>query len=112
MRSAITRLSRISFAINVLFVGLPFVSSMSALPQSALTLVGKPLDPLKASPGKITVLIFVRTDCPISNRYAPVLQRLYEDRHLPARFWLVFPDKKTTPQQIRDHLEQFHYKIP
>src|SRR5215813_7888673 len=113
MRSAITNFSHLPFAISLLFVGLLSFSAISSgLSQSALTLEGKPFDPLRASPGKITVLIFVRTDCPISNRYAPAIQRLYEDRHLLARFWLVFPDKKTTPQQIRDYLEQFHYKIP
>jgi hypothetical protein len=39
------------------------------------------------------VLVFVRTDCPISNRYAPELRRL-QDRFAPRgmAFWLVYPD--------------------
>ncbi|MGC1581608.1 MAG: hypothetical protein WA766_09000, partial [Candidatus Acidiferrales bacterium] len=44
--------------------------------ETALDLNGKSVDPLKAAPGKIVVLIFVRTDCPISNRYAPAIQRI------------------------------------
>ena len=36
---------------------------------------GKAVDPFVA-PAKVRVLVFVRTDCPISNRYAPELKRL------------------------------------
>ena len=42
---------------------------------TGVDLAGKPVDPLHANPGKPVVLIFVRTDCPISNRYAPTIQR-------------------------------------
>jgi thiol-disulfide isomerase/thioredoxin len=83
----------------------------SARPQSALDLNGKPLDPFKSSRGKITVLIFVRTDCPISNRYAPLLQRLNDSFSGKAKFWLVYPDKKTTAKGIAAHLKQFHSSI-
>lgn len=91
------------------------VSQMSPgfpLPQQpAIDLDGKPVDLFKDSQGEITVLIFVRTDCPISNRYAPLLQRMSETFASGAKFWLVYPDRKTTAQEIRNHLEQFHYKI-
>lgn len=80
-------------------------------PQTAFGLDGKIVDPIKSSQGKIAVLIFVRTDCPISNRYAPLLQRLNETYSTKAKFWLVYPDKKTTAQEITDHLKQFHYSI-
>jgi hypothetical protein len=79
--------------------------------QSPIDLDGKAVDLFKASQGKISVLIFVRTDCPISNRYAPLLQRMSETFANGAKFWLVYPDRKITPQQIRNHLKQFHYKI-
>ena len=39
--------------------------------QSAQDLTGKALDPFLEASGKIVVLVFLRTDCPISNRYAP-----------------------------------------
>jgi len=80
-------------------------------PQTALDLDGKTVDPIKASRGKIAILIFVRTDCPISNRYAPLLQHLNETYSAKAKFWLVYPDKKTTVHEIADHLKQFHYSI-
>jgi thiol-disulfide isomerase/thioredoxin len=77
-----------------------------------LSLEGKPIDPIKISNGKVTVLIFVRTDCPISNRYAPLLEKLQSEFADKAKFWLVYPDKKSTSQQITEHLHQFHYSIP
>jgi len=63
-----------------------------------------------AQPARARVLVFVRTDCPITNRYAPDLQRLAQEfRGRGADFWLVYPDPKTTPQAIKDHLAQFSF---
>ena len=79
--------------------------------QSALDLDGKSVDPLLASDGKPVVLIFVRTDCPISNRYAPLLQKLHSAYSAKVAFWLIYPDKQTGSQQIRDHLREFGYTL-
>ena len=41
----------------------------------------------------VQVFIFLRTDCPISNRYAPELTRIakeFQGRHVA--FYLVYPD--------------------
>jgi len=73
---------------------------------------GKPLDPFAVSSGRVIVLLFVRTDCPISNRYAPSLQKLSEKFRGRAEFWLVYPDRAETPSQIKTHLQDFHYSIP
>jgi len=49
----------------------------AALPKaSGLDLAGKPVDPLERAAGKPLVLIYVRSDCPISNRYAPTVKAL------------------------------------
>jgi thiol-disulfide isomerase/thioredoxin len=88
------------------------VCEFSAAAQSTVDLGGKPVDPIKFSEGKIAVLIFVRTDCPISNRYAPLLQHFQDEYAGKAKFWLVFPGAKTGPQQIAEYLRQFHYSIP
>jgi len=104
---------RILFASLLLICGLAFfVCGSSLFAQMVLSLEGKPVDPIKASDGKVTVFIFVRTDCPISNRYAPLLQKMNGEFAGKTKFWLVYPDKKTTPQQITQHLQQFHYSIP
>src|SRR5258708_7919276 len=80
--------------------------------QQALDLGGSPKDPLKETPGKVVVLVFVRTDCPISNRYAPLLQEMSVKYGGEAAFWLVFPDKNESPESIRSYLQEFNYKLP
>jgi hypothetical protein len=80
--------------------------------KTALDLNGAPTHPFLASPGKLTVLVFVRTDCPISNRYAPLIQNLsarYSDK---ASFWLVYPDKSSSAEIIRKHERDFGYTLP
>jgi len=65
------------------------------------------VDPL-ADPGPAVVLVFVRTDCPIANRYAPEIRRLHE--RFAARgvgFWLVYPDRGESSDAVRDHLRAF-----
>jgi len=73
---------------------------------------GKQLDPFSVSGGRIVVLVFVRTDCPISNRYAPLLQKLSDKFRGKVDFWLVYPDRAETPSQIKTYLQDFHYSIP
>lgn len=80
--------------------------------ETAFDLAGKPLDPLKAANGKAVVLIFVRADCPVSNRYAPLIQKLSNAYAERAQFWLVYPDKKEDAGVIRQHDREFGYKIP
>src|SRR5882724_8064239 len=88
-----------------------FILSMAA-GQQALDLGSSPKDPLKETPGKVVVLVFVRTDCPISNRYAPLLQEMSVKYGREAAFWLVFPDKNESPESIRSYLQEFNYKLP
>ena len=88
-------------------------TSAPATTQSFATdLTGKQIDPLKSSPGKIVILIFVRTDCPISNRYAPAIQRLSTQFAQNASFFLVYPARAESPAQIRKHEKDFNYKLP
>jgi hypothetical protein len=75
--------------------------------STVLDLEGRPVDPL-ASPGPAVVLVFVRTDCPIANRYAPEIRRLHE--RFAGRgvdFWLVYPDRRESTDAVRDHLRAF-----
>jgi hypothetical protein len=58
----------------------------------------------------VRVYLFVRTDCPITNRYAPELQRIareFEGRGVT--FSLVYPDLHETAQAIENHIEQFGF---
>ena len=112
MLSGNNRAARIPIALVLLVAGFAFVlPAPSSFAQTGLNLEGKAVDPIKASAGKVAVLIFVRTDCPISNRYAPLLSKLNDEFAGQAKFWLVYPDRKTTPRQVAEHLQQFHYSI-
>ena len=83
-----------------------------AAQQSALDLDGQSVDPLKANVGRPVVMVFVREDCPISARYAPVIQRISDQYQKDARFYLVFPDKNESSADIRKYLHEFRYSIP
>jgi len=70
-------------------------------------LEGRPVAAVPTGSGP-TVLLFTRTDCPISNRYAPELRRL--GQRFGARgvaFRLVYVDPLETPAAIRQHLRAF-----
>lgn len=69
-------------------------------------------DPWTRIPGKVVVLIFVRTDCPIANRYAPEISRLQAAHATDAAFWLVYPDKRETAAAIRKHDLEYHLTLP
>ena len=72
---------------------------------------GQAVDPFHRTPGKVIVLVFVRTDCPISNRYAPTIQEIsgkYKDK---AEFYLVYPVKSEKPEQIKKHLKEYGYSL-
>jgi thiol-disulfide isomerase/thioredoxin len=62
--------------------------------------------------GKVLVFVFVRTDCPISNRYAPLLQEMYKQYAQQASFRLVFPDKTESGDKIRHYLQEYSYQVP
>lgn len=56
-----------------------------------------------------TVLVFTTTDCPISNRYAPEINRLASTFTGKVRFMLVYPVPADTDDRIRDHVKKFGY---
>ncbi len=76
-----------------------------------LDLNNQRVDPLAPVPGvKAVVFLFTATDCPISNRYAPEVQRLYREFAAKGvRFWLVYPNPAETAPAIREHEKSFGY---
>jgi thiol-disulfide isomerase/thioredoxin len=92
----------------------PRVKMGKAAAQAAtpMDLNGKPVDPF-VTHDKALVLVFLSPDCPISNRYAPEIQRLsqkFESRG--AKFWLVYPDAEVAAGTIREHLREYRYSLP
>jgi hypothetical protein len=74
---------------------------------------GKHADPTTDPTAPITVTLFVDSDCPVSNRYAPEVRRLYQ-RYAPrgVNFWLVYPDPDISVQTIREHMQDYGYQMP
>ena len=58
-----------------------------------------------------TVLVFTTTDCPISNRYAPEIQRLADRFAGKASFKLVYPVPTDSEAMIREHVKKFGYAV-
>jgi len=96
---------------SLLAVALP---SSTAAQKMALHLDGTPADPFSAasSSRKPVVLFFVRTDCPISNRYAPLIKQVSSQYAAKVDFWLVYPSRATSAEQIRQHERDFGYQLP
>ena len=78
-----------------------------------LDLDGRAVDLRKSHPGRVVVAIFTRSDCPVSNRYAPEVRALYE-RFEPqgVAFYLIFVDPREQPDAIRAHLAEYDYTCP
>lgn len=73
---------------------------------------GRPVDPFLGG-ARATVFIFVRTDCPVSNRYAPVIRGLKREfAPRGAAFWLVYPNARVTAAAIAKHDREFHFDCP
>lgn len=91
------------------------VGSMSEGASAQLRLLdlnGQAVDPLQASPAKAVVFLFTRTDCPISNRYAPEVRRLSEKFAASGvTFWLVYPDPDESAEMIRQHIKDYEYHL-
>jgi hypothetical protein len=73
------------------------------------TIDGAALRPLEPS-GAANVLFFVTTDCPISNSYAPEIQRIC-DAYRPkgVSCALVYEDPGVAATDVRTHLEEHRY---
>jgi thiol-disulfide isomerase/thioredoxin len=107
--------SRIVRVVLLVVVATWFASFASTSPSAQNTgfdLAGNPVDPLKSTGGKVVVLVFVRTDCPVSNRYAPTIQKLSAEQTGKVAFWLVYPSKSESAEVIRKHEREYGYKIP
>jgi hypothetical protein len=74
-------------------------------------LTGTAVDALRAPAGtKAIVFLFTSTDCPISNRYAPEVQRVASEFVAKGVvFRLVYPNPADEAAAIHDHMTAFSY---
>ena len=64
-----------------------------------------------APAGRANVLVFVSSDCPIANGYAPDIQRLcsaYAGRGVACT--LIYEDSDIEPPAVQRHLAEFRYR--
>lgn len=109
---------RLSLPCVVLFATLA-AASVSAVASRITGVDGRTLRPFEPS-GPAHVAFFVATDCPISNAYAPEIQRLcreYGSRGVGCSLIYEDVDLSPTPdrlnQEVRRHIEEFgHGGIP
>lgn len=59
----------------------------------------------------VRVLVFTTTDCPISNRYAPEIQRLAEKFSGNVKFVLVYPVPTDSAELVREHQRKYGYAL-
>jgi len=70
-------------------------------------------NPFNTSTAEILVLVFVTSDCPIANRYAPELTRIYRRyRDESVDFHLVYPDPSLSAGMIRAHRKEYSLPMP
>jgi hypothetical protein len=80
--------------------------------EGVLDQSGKEIDPLGDKNARAVVLIFISIDCPISNRYAPEVQRLHERfSKRGVKFWLVQPARDETLEATRKYLAEYRYSF-
>ncbi len=100
-----------SLLAGIFLAGL-FPAAVAQAQQTAFDLDGKAVDPLAQASGKVVVLVFLRRDCPVSSRYAPVIQQIGARYQHDARFFLVYPDQAESPRTIRKYLADYGYRLP
>jgi peroxiredoxin len=76
-------------------------------------LEGKPHRPTELGKSKAVVIIFVLHDCPISNKYAPEIQRLADGfGGKGIRFYVVQVDPELSLEKAQQHANEYRYKLP
>lgn len=86
--------------------------SAPARPETWLDIKGHRQNPLNSDNGRITVLLFVMTDCPIANSYAPEISRTvakYRDK--PISFSMVYVDPDITSKSAQAHASEYGLRL-
>jgi thiol-disulfide isomerase/thioredoxin len=85
----------------------------TAAPLELTDLTGRRHLPLELGKNKAAVIIFVLQDCPISNKYAPVIQRLADEfAGQRVAFYVVHVDPELALADAKKHAKDYGYKLP
>ena len=87
----------------------PAASASPTRSDDVFDLDGNLIDPFAAA-AKARVFVFVTTDCPIANRYAPELQRMSQEfAESGVEMFLVYPNASDTREKIEQHLVEYSH---
>ena len=88
-------------------------TAVSGAELRVVDLEGRPVDPFAAAPAvRANAFVFTTTDCPISNRYAPEIRRLYDAfAKQGIRFWLVYANPREDANAVREHAQKFSFPL-
>jgi hypothetical protein len=85
------------------------VAIVTTLPVA--TIDGRYIDPF-AGEARATVFVFIHPDCPVSNRYAPELNRLHDDYAARGmRLFAVYPGRDDDEAAIRAHYQEYGLRM-
>lgn len=116
MRGVALRRARLSICIGLLAVCVSVARPAVAADAPRVVLKdpdGRVVDPfLAAENSAAIVFLFASIDCPVSNRYAPEVQRMHSAFAAKnVAFWMVYPNPGDTPDAVRAHLKAFSYPV-
>lgn len=103
--------SRYTSALVAFFVLLTSAVAAPAAHVAVRDTTGKWHRPQEVKGNKASVLLFVAHDCPISNSYAPEINRLqaqYGQQNI--HFYVVYADSKITAAAARKHARDFAFQ--
>src|SRR5262245_59642360 len=88
-------------------------AAVSGADPRVVDLEGRRIDPFAPAPGvRANAFVFTTTDCPIANRYAPEIRRLYDAfAKQGIRFWLVYANPREDATTVRDHAQKFSFAL-
>jgi hypothetical protein len=107
------RLIIFSLPLLLLAVGVVALRSAAEDRPPWFDLNGAARDPLRPTGAKAGVLLFIQHDCPISNRYAPEINRI-EAEYAPkgVAFTIVYEDPDLPAAEARRHAREYGYRMP
>jgi hypothetical protein len=99
------------FAIRALTASLALLAAVA--PGTAVDLDGRSVDPLNDVRAQAIVLFFAASDCPVSNRYIPEIQRLAKVfQPSGVRIWFVYPNPGDDAGTVRSHDAAYNIGSP
>jgi AhpC/TSA family len=85
------------------------IASLAATPVAVRDIDGTPLSLLSPSGRQLDLLFFISSDCPISNRYAPEIQRVCSDyQSRGVRCVAVYPDAPDVAT-VKRHRQEYGF---